>query len=337
MVVSLYKSFLKIPKIQLIFYVLLFLLFIIIISQLNLPTDKKRKGCQEGFTTEELAENLRTDMDDKENDGNTFFKEGNDVYDNFYAKIYDELLFSKVKNDFEIGEIKNHTMLTRESLVLDIGSGTGHHVNGLIANGINAIGVDKSAAMVAQAKKTYPQQDYRTADVLDAAIFPSSTFTHITCFYFTIYYIQDKKHFFENCLYWLKPGGYLVLHLVDRETFDPILPAGDPFKIISPQNYAKNRITSTVVNFDEFDYKSNFKVFPNDDTAVLGEVFKFKKSLDNNNGKRKLRRNEHKFYMPTQKKIINTSKEVGFIVLKEIHMVRCQYTNQYIYILQKPN
>lgn len=332
MAISLFKPLLKIPKLQLLFYFMLFLLFIIIISRLNLTKEKRNEGCKEGFTSEELDENLANDIEE-----NTFSKEGTDIYDRFYAKIYDELLFSKVKNDFEIGELKNNTQMTDESLVLDIGSGTGHHVSSLIANGINAIGIDNSAAMIEQAKKTYPQQDFRKADVLDAAIFPSSTFTHITCFYFTIYYIEDKKHFFENCMYWLKPGGYLVLHLVDRENFDPILPAGDPFKIISPQNYAKERITSTVVNFNNFDYKSNFEVFPNDDTAVLGEIFKFKNSYDTSSGKRKIRRNEHKFYMPNQKKIINLGKNVGFIVLKEIDMVRCQYSNQYIYILQKPN
>ena len=258
------------------------------------------------------------------------------MYDRFYANIYDELLFSKIKNDFEIGELKKNTAFHEKSTVLDIGSGTGHHVSSLVAHGFNAIGIDKSAAMVAKAKKTYPQHDYRQADALEAATFASSTFTHITCFYFTIYYIKDKKRFFENCMYWLKPGGYLAVHLVDRENFDPIMPAGDPFKIVSPQKYAKKRITSTVVNFDEFDYKSNFEVFPNDDTAVLGEVFKFKQNYDTTSGKRLLRRNEHKFYMPTQKNIVNMAKEVGFIVLKELDMVRCQYSNQYIYILQKP-
>jgi SAM-dependent methyltransferase len=309
------------------------MLLITIISQVELTPKTGGGGgkCQEGFTNDELDANLSGQDDDM------IVKEGVELYDPFYANIYDELLFSKVKNDFEIGELKKQTFPTDESIVLDIGSGTGHHVSSLIANGMNATGIDKSAAMVNQAKKTYPDLDFHHADALDAAIFPSSTFTHITCFYFTIYYIKEKQRFFENCIYWLKPGGYLALHLVDRETFDPILPAGDPFKIISPQNYTKNRITSTVVKFNEFDYKSNFEVFPNDDTAVLGEVFKFKNKYDTSSGKRKMRRNEHTFYMPTQKKILAMAKEVGFIVLKEVDMVRCQYSNQYIYILQKPN
>ena len=327
---SLTSFYKKIPKIQLLFYFLLFLLFVTIISRLNLKSYKSGGGCKEGFGVGELEENLY-------NEESIIIKEDTEMYDRFYATIYDELLFSKVKNDFEIGELIKNTSITEQSIVLDIGSGTGHHLSALEANGVkNAIGIDKSSAMVERSKKTYPENDYRRADALEAATFSASTFTHITCFYFTIYYFEDKTRFFENCLYWLKPGGYLAVHLVDRDNFDPILPAGDPFKIVSPQNYAKERITSTVVKFDDFDYKSNFEVFPNDDTAVLGEVFKFKKSYDTGSGKRKLRRNEHKFYMPTQKKILNMAKDVGFIVLKEVDMVRCQYANQYIYILQKP-
>jgi len=346
-----FKTFKKIPKLKILFYFFLFLLLIMIISRLNLTTlNKKRGQCTEGFTIDELDENLSVEngpynetggagaggADTDSNDG-IIVKEDSDVYDRFYANVYDELLFSKVKNDFEVGELKNRTAPSEESIVLDIGSGTGHHVSSLIANGFRAIGIDKSSAMIQKAKKTYPNLDFRQADALVASTFSASTFTHITCFYFTIYYMQNKKQFFENCIYWLKPGGYLALHLVDREKFDPILPAGDPFKIISPQSYAKNRITSTVVKFDDFDYKSNFEVFPNDDTAVLGEVFKFKKSYDNSSGKKRMRRNEHKFYMPTQKKILNMAKEVGFIILAEVDMVRCQYSGQYIYILQKPN
>ena len=334
---SFIKTLYKLPKTQKIFYFLLFLLSINIISGLRLTS-----AAYEGFANEIGANEIganeigTNEIGANEIGANDFIvKKGTNLYDNFYVQVYDELLFSKVKNDFEIGELVKHTTPTNDSLVLDIGSGTGHHVSGLHANGIKAIGIDQSAAMVKEAKKTYPNFDYRVADALKTETFPAGTFSHITCFYFTIYYIENKRKFFENCIYWLNSGGYLILHLVDRNNFDPILPAGDPFKIISPQNYAKKRITSTVVKFNDFDYKSNFEVFPNDDTAVLNETFKYK-----NNNKmpgKKMRRNEHNFYMPTQKNILNMAKEVGFIVLSEVEMTRCQYSNQFIYILQKPS
>ena len=58
------------------------------------------------------------------------------------------------KNDFEIGEI-TQTQLSRESKLLDIGSGTGHHVASFSKAGVDATGVDISQDMVNKAKMNY--------------------------------------------------------------------------------------------------------------------------------------------------------------------------------------
>ena len=147
-------------------------------------------------------------------------KQGNDIYDDFYTSIYDELVYDNVKNDFEVGEIKRLIKPSQKSRVLDIGSGNGHHVKLLKKNGYNAEGVDKSSAMVKHAKEKYPKCSFKQGDVLESMLYPASSFSTITCLYFTIYYINDKKQFFENCYNWLMPGGYLVLHLVNRDKFD---------------------------------------------------------------------------------------------------------------------
>ena len=49
----------------------------------------------------------------------------NDVYDNFYSNVYDKILLSKEKNQFEIDYILKNTH--KNNYVLDIGCGTGHH------------------------------------------------------------------------------------------------------------------------------------------------------------------------------------------------------------------
>jgi SAM-dependent methyltransferase len=256
------------------------------------------------------------------------------IYDDFYVDIYDDLVFSKMKNDYEIGKIIEYTKPTEQSVILDIGSGTGHHVSSLLAHGFKAKGIDISPSMVKKSKQTYPDLDFKVADALDTMTFTSGAFTHITCLYFTIYYIKDKRKFFENCMHWLMPGGFLAVHIVNRDKFDPILPAGSPFGIISPQNYTKKRITSTTVNFDEFEYKSNFvlkdKIKSADDpSALMVETFK-----NNTNGN--IRRNEHKLYMLTQAEILDIAKESGFIIHSKIDLLKCQYENQYVYILEKP-
>ena len=40
--------------------------------------------------------------------------------------------------------------------------------------------------------------------------------------------------------------------------------------------------------------------------------------------------------METQKEILSMAKDAGFILNEKIDMMKCQYENQFIYILQKP-
>lgn len=258
-----------------------------------------------------------------------------EIYDKFYAEIYDDLVFNKNKNDYEIGTWISQTKPTDSSVVLDIGSGTGHHVSSLKAHGYKAIGLDISPSMINVAQKTYPDLNFKVGDVLDSNIFKQQSFTHITCFYFTLYYIKNKQLFFENCMNWLTPGGFLAVHMVNRDKFDPILPVGNPFMIVSPQKYAKTRITTTTVKFDEFEYKSNFDIKDvienaNEPNAIMKETFKNYKSGD-------VRQNEHKLFMSTQAEILDIAKSVGFILDSKIDLLECQYESQYIYILQKPS
>ena len=125
------------------------------------------------------------------------------------------------------------------------------------------------------------------------------------------------------------PGGHLVIHLVDREKFDPIVPAASVLLGVSPQKYAKDRITTSSVVFNNFDYKAEFEeVFPND-LAIFREVFKDKKS-------NRVRQHEHKLYMPTHDNILAAVKDVGFIIIGKIDLTDVNYDNQYLYILQKP-
>lgn len=253
-------------------------------------------------------------------------RRGNDVFDDFYVDIYDTLLYDELRNNYEIGRLLENTSPTQQSVIADIGSNTGHTAGSLTKLGYNIIGIDPSISMVKRARQNYPNTKFEQRDINKAIAFEPSSLTHITCFYFTIYMIKDKRRFFENCINWLMPGGYLILHLVNRDKFDPILPVGNVLVGIDPQKYTKKRITSTAASFENHDYTAKFDI--KGDDAYLIETFKSKK-----NGS--LRKNEHHLYMPTQSSILAMARDAGFIMISKHEMSSCQHDNQFIYVLQK--
>jgi len=257
------------------------------------------------------------------------FKQGNDVYDNFYVDIYDYLVFSGIKNEFEVGNIINSSKPNETSVIADIGCGTGHHVQSLASKNLNVIGIDISPSMIDKAKEKYPTSNFEVGDALDNGLFKMNSLTHVLCLYFTVYYFKDKKHFFDNCIDWLMPGGYLIIHLVDRESFDPILPPGNPLYIVSPQKYAKERITKTKVTFNDFVYTANFDLDESNNVAMFDEKFKFEDG--------KVRKQQQKLYMEDTSTIINIAQDSGFILQGKIDMVKCAYEHQYLYLFVKPS
>ena len=270
-----------------------------------------------------------SDIEGFQNTEKFLFKKGDEVYDEFYANIYDYLVFNNIKNSYEIGEIVNKTNADETSVILDIGCGTGHHVDLLSQQNLNVVGVDISPSMIEKARANFPGKNFSVGNALNSSQFNHNSFTHILCLYFTIYYFPDKRHFFDNCMDWLMPGGYLVVHLVDREKFDPILPPGNPLYVVSPQKYAKKRITTTKVTFNDFVYNSDFKFDKDANIATFDEKFKF------NNGN--VRKQEQKMYMDDTQDILTIAQQCGYILQGKIDLVNCAYESQYLYILVKPS
>ena len=262
--------------------------------------------------------------------GDFILKENDQLYDDFYADTYDHLVYSQAKDVYEIGQIVTNTKPTKDSILLDVGSGTGHHVNLLSTQGFNVTGVDISPAMIKKSKENYPTNNFILGDVIKPDQFKPGSYTHILCLYFSIYYFKDKLQFFKNCMSWLKPGGYLVVHVVNREHFDPILPPGNPLLLVSPQRYAKERITKTKVMFNNMEYVANFNLDVNKNIAHFDEKF-----TEKNTGK--VRKNKHVLYMEPDKDILTKAQSAGFIYQGQIDLIRSGYEYQFLYIFVKPN
>lgn len=254
------------------------------------------------------------------------FKNGVDIYDKFYIDAYDYLVFNNIKNQYEVGEIINKTIPSSESKILDIGCGTGHHVGTLASQNLDVIGIDISPDMINQAKKNYPKGKFRVGDGMNPNEFPNNSLTHILCMYFTIYYFEDKQQFFQNAYDWLMPGGYLVVHLVDRDNFSPILPLENPTRGLLQSS--KPNVSKTKIN--DVDYTATFNL--DKQTNIARFIEKFENEADN-----KIRRNEHIMYMPTIKEIVDEALEIGFSLQGIIDLMNCQYEYQYLYMFVKPN
>jgi SAM-dependent methyltransferase len=259
-------------------------------------------------------------------DGDTIILGNEHLYDEFYVKIYDQIVQGGQRTEAEVGLTLAFAKQYRpevESLeVLDIGSGTGGHVQAFKAAGVGKIiGLDASEAMVAKARKTYPKNDYRVGTAERVGQFAASEFNLITLNYFTYYYLTDPVQMFRNTFQWLQPGGCLIIHLVNREKFDPILEAASPFHAFSIQKYSKERVTRSVIKFDKFEYEADFNL--EGDYAEFREEFRFA------NGK--LRRQIHKLRMPRMESVVKVAEENGFVYKQFIDLTAIGYEYQYLF------
>lgn len=254
-------------------------------------------------------------------------KTNNDIYDSYYAEVYDDLYKPQLRTDFEYKTIIDMTQPSKtNSVFLDIGSGTGNLVNTLTENGYQAYGIDQSEAMVEIAKRKYPKTEFKCGFVEDPMVFNSNTFTHITCMNFTIYHMKDKITFIRNCYQWLVGNGYLVIHLVEKNKFNPIVPAAVPVLLDNPQKYSNTRITDSAVDFGGFQYKNTQEFKKDSCEVVVKETFTDAKT---NN----IRQNEITLHMDDLKNIVYMIQKCGFTVKGMMQMKEDEY--QYIYIFEK--
>ena len=263
-------------------------------------------------------------------------KRNENTYDEFISKIYDKLFHPEKECFYDELNLFQQTQPNPEyTVILDIGCGTGNLLHSLKEKGFTtAFGLDKSPSMAMECIAKYPDAKIKVGDATDdPMLFEKSTFTHIFCIEMTIYEIKDKIAFFRNCYYWLKPNSYLILHLVNRDTFDTILPAGKPLLLdantnISPQKYSKTRITETEIDFGHFKYNSSYD-FSKKDVVIFSETF-----IDRSSSK--VRKNERELFMDnSMENILYDAQYCGFIVTGQITMKKDE--NQFLFLLERPH
>jgi len=263
-------------------------------------------------------------------------KQNQEVYDDFFAEMYDGVNDRDnicQKELFQI--IKMTEPTTKNSVFLDIGSGTGCVVNELTKAGYDTYGIDKSSAMNNYAEMKYPDVNIKLADVLDPMTYENGVFTHALCLNFTIYEFKDKLQLFSNCYYWMKPNAYLIVHLVNPSKFSAkkyLKNKGDltsAFISILPETNDNSRKTSATENFADCKYDESYGFSDNSSNVSFKQVFT--DSVTKN-----IRENEQTLNMETIDEILNIAKRCGFIVHAKTEMKNINSDeNQYLYVLER--
>jgi len=260
--------------------------------------------------------------------GNFVLKNNSEVYDDFYARMYSDIMDCENRAEFEMETVVDMTQPSKSnSVILDVGSGTGNLVEIFRKKGYRIYGIDKSQAMVDEQSAQFPKCETKCGDVANPMEFEHHTFTHILCMGMTIYNFENKSVFFKNCYHWLMSNGYLILHLVDPDKYDSTVLAAKPYGIETPQKYADPRITDSNMDIGSINYKSEYDF--SSEKVTMKETF-----TDTVTGK--IRQNEQTLFMEKREKILTIAKMSGFIVHAQVNMSKYNGDqHQYVYILEK--
>lgn len=282
----------------------------------------------EGFTTE--SEKSRTS-----------WYENDDLYDDFYASVYDNLTQLAGRYPQEISLIMHQwkkTAATDTMDVLDCGCGSGLASIFFAKQGVNSvIGLDKSEAMLRRARNVtlvagIPKLKDREAvtflqgDMQQQATFKAGQFSHAALLFFTIYYSSDMVGLFNNMFYWIRPGGQLAVEVVNKYKFDPLLEAATPFVGLSLQRYSKKRATKSKVVFDRFQYEAEFDL--QDPQAEFRETFRFKD--------KSVRRQRHTMNMRDINEIVELAATTGWKYTGNIDLLSAGFEYAYVLMFEHP-
>ena len=256
-------------------------------------------------------------------------KRNDDAIDTFYAEIYNALHDVDKRSNKELMHILTTTNpSTKDSVFLDVGSGTGFIVNELEEAGYTAYGIEKSKDMISYSESLYPDIEIIHGNALEPMSFEKGIFTHVLCNYFTIYNFDNKLQFFRNVYHWMRPGGYLIVHLVDKNKFEKIIPHEMAIteKIETSPSNLHLRIKAI---FNDFEYIGKCEI-PNDRLVTFTETMTDLTT-------KHIRQNETTLYMEDLDTILDFAKKAGFVYHAKTNMENINRDiNQYIYYFERP-
>lgn len=254
-----------------------------------------------------------------------------EVYDEFYCEVYNQLFYSEKMIGATVGWIYTKSlqdMDPKDVHILDCGCGTGTFLRTIRDLDYRIDGLDQSRYMIRRSKKFNPTLTCIEGNFEDPSIIREATYTHITCLFFSIYYSKNLNTVFANFARWLKPKGYLFIHVVKRNKFDTMLErASSSISMYDPIRHNQGqRVKRSVVKFKEFTYTSNWNF--NGKSATFQEEFNF-------HDRPYRRYQEHHFVLWDINYIINSARRAGFSYLGKMDLMLISYDYNYILGFQR--
>ncbi len=172
-----------------------------------------------------------------------------DVNPHYSAFTYDR------KRLFHFLSELTDTHLKPGAKVLDVGSGTGYFLNLLHKKNFNVIGVEPAQAMRKSAMEQYP---YLTIQEAGVGSLPFETGTFDAVFAIEVFRylnLEEQERGYKECLRVLKPGGMLVVTLVNTYACDGFYFKYKFFELLEKlhikqlPNYCNFRTPNSIRNF----------------------------------------------------------------------------------------
>jgi len=296
------------------------------------PYEYKESGLTEGFKSGATSDSEKSMV--------TWF-ENDELFDDFYASVYDNL--TQLSNRFpqEVALIMNQwkkLSKTNTMDILDCGCGSGIATVLFARMGANSVvGLDKSESMLRRAravtlpsaKLTKEQREavsFLKGDMNQQHTFSGGQFSHAALLFFTVYYSNDVTGLFRNLFHWIRPGGQLAIEVVNKYKFDPLLEAASPFVGTTIQKYSKQRVTKSKVEFDKFSYEAEFDL--QDPTAEFREVFRFSDKT--------VRRQRHTLQMRDINEFVHIAQTTGWNYNGYIDLLSAGFEYAYILMFTHP-
>jgi SAM-dependent methyltransferase len=293
-----------------------------------------------GFITSGLKEGFESGITEAEKSRTTWY-ENDELFDEFYATVYDNLTQLAGRYPQEVALICNQWKKIAEldtMDILDCGCGSGIATVLFARMGVNSVtGLDKSEPMLRRARTVslvtanLPKEQreavtFLNGDMQQQYTFSGGQFSHAALLFFTIYYSNDPVGIFRNLFHWIRPGGQIAIEVVNKYKFDPLLEAASPFAGTTVQKYVKKRVTKSKVEFDKFSYEAEFDL--QDPTAEFREVFRFSDKT--------ARRQRHTLNMRDINEFVHIAQTAGWNYNGFIDLMSAGFEYAYVLIFTHP-